>query len=85
MISMLSLPRGINVILYLPFFIMFVNQLITSRYLEDLTKRVLLNQTSRMNVRGLIVLLTSSYLLMMPSILKSDLLVYGILSFIWGP
>ena len=81
---MLSLPRGINVIFYMPLFFMFVNCLMANRYLEEVSKRVL-NHTNRMNVRGLVWLLTSSYLLLMPSILKSDLLIYGILSFIWAP
>jgi hypothetical protein len=33
-LSMLGLPRGINVILYMPLFFILVNQLMVNRYLD---------------------------------------------------
>ena len=83
-LSMLSLPRGINVILYMPLFFMFVNQLMLNRYLSELTRRFQ-NRRNRLHVQGLVGLLTASYLLMMPVILQSDLICYGIFCSIWAP
>ena len=83
-LSMLSLPKGINVIMYMPLFFIFVNQLMINRYLDELTRRSQ-NQRNRFHVRGLVGLLTASYLMMMPVILQSDLMCYGIFCSFWLP
>ena len=68
----------------MPLFFMFVNQLMLNRYLNELTQRFL-HRRNRFHVKGLVGLLTASYLLMMPVILQSDLLCYGIFCSIWAP
>lgn len=84
-LSMTNLSRGLNVVLYVPLFILIVNQLLANRYLDEALKRVFVDSTSRRYVISGVFILSSLYLVMMPTILKSDRLLMGILSFTWGP
>lgn len=86
MLSILYLPRGLNVILYMPLFFMILNQLVLYRYFEDVIRRVMYHK-SRIRARCVVGFLTCLYFSMMmnPSILNADFLIYGIFSFIWAP
>jgi hypothetical protein len=85
LILTMSLPNKIPILSYIPSTLMIFNAFAMHRYVYSIVKKTSRSVRARRSTQLLVFVLALTYQFLIPTLLRSDEMMIGLLSFLWIP